>query len=117
MLDELLFIGNQGFGALERLVHFTSHYVITDGCDVWPCAWRSLHQFTHQNEIGLVMQARIARGVHELDGEIDALGRSVSLLGRHDVFFAQYGGLALDKKAGALIAVGDDAIAENKALA
>src|SRR5450759_778143 len=63
------------------------------------------------------MQARIARGVHELDAEIDALGRRVGLFRRHDVFFAQDRRLPLDEQSRALIAIGDQAFAEDEPLA
>ena len=63
------------------------------------------------------MQTRITRGVHQLNGEIDALGRRIGLRRRHDVFFPQDGRVALDQQPGALIAVGHEAIAEDEALA
>jgi hypothetical protein len=55
MIDKLLFVGNEGLRALERLVHFTCQDVIAYGYDVRPCAGRSLHQVTHQDEICFVM--------------------------------------------------------------
>ena len=63
------------------------------------------------------MQPWVARGVHQLDGEIHAPGRRIGLRGRHDVLFAQDGRVALDHKPGALLAVRDEAIAQNETLA
>src|SRR5690348_5103809 len=116
MIDKLLFVGNEGLGALERLVHFTGEDVIADSHDVWPGARRSLHQVSHQDEICFVMQARIASRVHQLDNEIDALCRRVGLLRRHDVFFAQDRRAAFDEQPCALTAIGYKAIAKNEAL-
>ena len=91
--------------------------MIADRDDVRPRARCSLHEFAHQYEIGFVVQARIAGGVHQLDSEIDAFGWRIGLLGGHDVFFAQDRGVALDQEPRALTAVGDEAIAKNEALA
>ena len=56
-------------------------------------------------------------GVHQLNGEIDPLGRTVGAGQGHDVFFAQDRHLALDEQPRALIDIGDDAIADDHALA
>jgi hypothetical protein len=58
---------------------------------------------------------RASRRVHQLDGEIDALCRSIGGGERHDVLLAQDRHLALDEQPRALIDVGDDAIADDHA--
>ncbi len=63
------------------------------------------------------VRGRIARRVHQLDGEIDALGRRVRLLRRHNVFFAQDRRMALDQQPRALVAIGDQTVAEDEAFA
>ena len=44
--------------------------------------WRRLDDLLHQRKVNLVVRARVARRVHELNREIDALGRRVGELGR-----------------------------------
>jgi len=53
--------------------------------------------------------------VHQLNGEIDPLGRAIGAGQRHDVLFAQDRHLAVDEQSGALIDIGDDAIANDHA--
>lgn len=59
---------------------------------------------------------RTLRGVHQLDGKIDALCRTIGARQRHDVLFTQDRGLPLDKQPRALIDIGDDALADYDAL-
>src|SRR4051812_189762 len=61
--------------------------------------------------------ARFARRVHELDRQVDALGRGVGAPRGHDVFFAQDRRAAVHYKTGALIGIGDDAFPDQDALA
>src|SRR6185503_9804948 len=116
MVEQLLFIGNEGFRAFQRLVHVAGQNVVAHRPDMRPGAWRRLHQFAQQREIGVMMRARIARGVHELDREIDAFGRGVGLRRRHDVLLAQDRRVAVDQKPRALAPVGDDRITDDQAL-
>src|SRR6476646_4010873 len=97
MVEQLLFIGNEGLRAFQRLVHVAGQNVIAHRPDMRPGAGRRLHQFAQQREIGLVVRAWITRGVHQLDREIDAFGRSVGLPRRHDVFLAQDRRIAVDQ--------------------
>jgi hypothetical protein len=53
--------------------------------------------------------------IHQLDGEIDPLRRTVGAGQRHDVLFAQDRHLAFDEQSRALIDVGDNAIANDHA--
>src|SRR6476646_2670203 len=116
MVEQLLFIGNEGLRAFQRLVHVAGQNVITHRPDMRPGAGRRLHQFAQQREIGLVVRAWITRGVHQLDREIDAFGRSVGLPRRHDVFLAQDRRIAVDQYPRALPAIGDDRITDDQAL-
>ena len=80
-------------------------------------AWRCLQDFLEQGEVDLVMRAWIARRVHQLYREIDALGWRVGLVRGQDIFLAQDWGVALDLQATAAIVIGHDAFAENDAFA
>ena len=90
--------------------------MIIDNFDVRPGAGCCLHDVADQREIGVVVRARVARRVHELDREIDALGGCIGPLQRHDVFFPQDRRRSLDDEARALIAVGDHAFADQDLL-
>lgn len=61
--------------------------------------------------------ANLAIEIHQLDGEVDPLGRAVGSLRGKDVLFPQDGRLAVDEKSRPLVVVGDHAIAENDPLA
>src|SRR5436853_2897095 len=63
------------------------------------------------------MPLRLARRVHELDCEIDALCRCVGAIRGHDVLFAHDGRGTLDQQTRALIVVGHDALADEDAFA
>ena len=91
--------------------------MIIDGLDLRPSAGCGLHHIADQREIDLVIGARIARRVHELNRQIDSLARRIGLFGRHDVFFAQHRRAALDQQTSALIVVCDDAFADDDTLA
>src|SRR5262249_7953569 len=71
---------------------------------------------SYQREIQVVVTTRIARRIHQLDGEIDALGGRVGAIGGHDVPLAQNGDATLDKQARALVVVGDHALANDDPL-
>src|SRR6185436_5216460 len=62
-----------------------------------------------------MMRARIARRVHQLHRQIDALGRRVGPLGGEDVLLAQDRARSLDHQPGSLIAIGDDGLANQNA--
>jgi len=91
--------------------------MIIDCLDERPGAWRCMQNVPHQLEIDLMMRGRIARRVHQLDREIDALCRGVGELGCQDILLAQDRHLAVDQQARALVGIGDHAIADNDALA
>jgi hypothetical protein len=59
--------------------------------DVGPSTWGCLHDVANEREIDFVMDLRFARGVHQLNRKIDALGRCIGAIFRHDVLFAQDG--------------------------
>ena len=91
--------------------------MIIDEFDARPHARRRLQDFAQQREIDFVVRARVARRVHQLDREIDALGRRVRPLRRHDVLPAQDRRRAFDQDAGTLAVIGDHGLADEHALA
>ena len=70
--------------------------MIIDSFDERPGARGSLNDVADKREIDLVMGARIARRVHELNRQVDSLARRIGLLGGHNVFFAQHRRRAVD---------------------
>lgn len=70
-----------------------------------------------QREIDVVMGARVARGIHQLEREIDARGGRIGPVGGHDVLLAQDWRGAVDQEAGALLLIGDDGFANDDPLA
>ncbi len=70
-----------------------------------------------QREINVVMGAGVARGVHQLNGEVDARRGRIGPVGGHDVLLAQDRRGALDEEAGALLLIGDDGFADDDPLA
>ena len=54
--------------------------------------------------------------LHQLDGEIDALGRRVGTIAGQDVLLTEDRRRALDHEPGPLVGIGDDAVAEDDAL-
>src|ERR1700684_212500 len=91
--------------------------MIIDRFNVRPSARGGAQYIAYQLEIDLVMRGRIARRVHELNGEIDALGRRVGEPRGENILLAQDRDLAVDHQARALIGIGDDALADDDALA
>jgi hypothetical protein len=90
--------------------------LIIDTFDQCLRARRRAQKIAQQREIDFVVRARIARRVHQLDREIDALGRRIGALRGHDVLLAQDRDVTLDDKTGPLIGIGHDAIANQDAL-
>ena len=64
-----------------------------------------------------MMSARVARGVHQLNRQVEALGRRVGLPGRQNVLLAQDREFALDHQPRALVVIGDHALADDDAFA
>jgi hypothetical protein len=87
--------------------------MIIDALDVRPHARRGPENVAHEREIDVVVGARIFRRVHQLHRQIDALGRRIGALDGEDVLLAKDRDLTFDQETGALVVVGDDALAEN----
>src|SRR2546430_5766651 len=90
--------------------------MIIDSFNMRPNAGGGSKDVAHQRKVDFVVGAWVPGRVHQLNGEIDPLGRAVGAIGRHDVLLAQDRGFALDHKPGALIRIGDDAVAKDDAL-
>src|SRR2546427_13048120 len=91
--------------------------MVIDAFDVRPDAWRRLEDIAHEREIDFVMHARISRRVHQLHGEIDALGWRVCVLDGEDIFLAQDRYVTFDHEPCALVMIGDHAFAEDDSFA
>src|SRR6266702_2244520 len=91
--------------------------MIIDTFDQGPGARSGAKGVAHELEIDFVGRARVPRRVHQLDREIDAFGRRVGALRGQDVLLAEDRRAALDQQPGPLVGVGDDAVAEDDALA
>src|SRR5712664_628167 len=90
--------------------------MIIDSLDERPRTWRGTQNISDQFKINLMMRGRIARYVHELHREIDALRRAVGGLCGEDILFAKDRCLAVDHQARALVCVGDHAFTDDDAL-
>src|SRR2546430_16560761 len=91
--------------------------MIIDTFDVRPRAWSGAQRIAHEREVDFMVRARVPRGVHQLDGKVDALGRGVGAVAGQNVLLPEDRRLALDHESGTLLGVGDDAVAEGDALA
>jgi hypothetical protein len=113
----LIFMTDQLLGFLQRVIEIAVEDMIVDAFDERPGAGHGGDDVAHQAEIGRMMRHRIRRQVHELHSEIDQPGRRVRGVGRQDVFLAQdWDSVAVDHETRALIAVGDDARADDDSL-
>src|SRR4051812_28461885 len=84
MGDQLLFIRDQLLDGLQRLVEVAGKHAVVDFGDEGQRARRCGKEVLHQRKIELVVGGEVAREVHELDGEIDLLGRAVRGRRRQD---------------------------------
>lgn len=91
--------------------------MIIDIFDVRPHARCGLDDVADEREIDVVVRARIARNVHELNRQVDPLCRSVGAVRGHNVFFAQDRRASVDQEVGALIVIGQHAFADQDFLA
>src|SRR5262245_15310390 len=91
--------------------------MIIDVLDVRPNARCSFHELAHQREIDIVMETRILGRVHQLHREIDTLSWRICAVAGQNVLLAQDRRLAVNYKPGALVSVGNDAVADDDTLA
>ena len=77
VIQQLLLVGDELPGFLQRLVQIAAQDVVVDALDDRPRARRGGDDVAHQIEVGAVIDLRVRRNIHQLHRQIDQLGRRV----------------------------------------